>query len=45
MPVDGTLPSGTAAWEKRNIAETVPVWDAGPVHPMRPVQLRLSAWR
>ena len=27
MPVDGTWPSGTAAWEKRNIAETVPVWD------------------
>ncbi len=28
MPVDGTFPSGTAAWEKRNIAETVPVWEA-----------------
>ncbi len=27
MPVDGTWPSGTAVWEKRNIAETVPVWD------------------
>ncbi|HTW27708.1 MAG TPA: pyruvate:ferredoxin (flavodoxin) oxidoreductase, partial [Acetobacteraceae bacterium] len=27
MPVDGTFPSGTAAWEKRNIAELVPVWD------------------
>ena len=27
MPIDGTFPSGTAAWEKRNIAETVPVWD------------------
>ena len=26
MPVDGTWPSGTAVWEKRNIAETVPVW-------------------
>jgi len=26
MPVDGTWPSGTAAWEKRNIAEEVPVW-------------------
>jgi len=26
MPVDGTFPSGTAAWEKRNIAEDVPVW-------------------
>ena len=26
MPVDGTWPAGTASWEKRNIAETVPVW-------------------
>ncbi len=26
MPVDGTFPSGTAAWEKRNIGEDVPVW-------------------
>ena len=29
MPVDGTWPSGTAVWEKRNIADAVPVWDAG----------------
>lgn len=26
LPIDGTWPSGTASWEKRNIAETVPVW-------------------
>ena len=26
LPVDGTYPSGTAAWEKRNVAEEVPVW-------------------
>ena len=26
MPADGTFPSGTAAWEKRNIADEVPVW-------------------
>ena len=26
IPVDGTYPSGTAAWEKRDIAEEVPVW-------------------
>jgi pyruvate-ferredoxin/flavodoxin oxidoreductase len=26
MPVDGTFPSGTATWEKRNIANAVPVW-------------------
>jgi len=28
MPVDGTYPSGTAAWEKRNVSDSVPVWDA-----------------
>jgi pyruvate-ferredoxin/flavodoxin oxidoreductase len=27
MPIDGTYPSGTSAWEKRNIAEVVPVWE------------------
>ncbi|RPI74159.1 MAG: pyruvate:ferredoxin (flavodoxin) oxidoreductase [Ignavibacteriales bacterium] len=27
MPIDGTYPSGTAKWEKRNIALDVPVWD------------------
>ncbi len=27
MPIDGTFPPGTAAWEKRNIAEIVPVWE------------------
>ena len=26
MPVDGTWPSGTTRWEKRNIALEVPVW-------------------
>jgi pyruvate-ferredoxin/flavodoxin oxidoreductase len=26
MPVDGTFPSGTAAFEKRNIADEVPIW-------------------
>jgi pyruvate-ferredoxin/flavodoxin oxidoreductase len=26
MPVDGTYPSGTTQWEKRNISDTVPVW-------------------
>jgi pyruvate-ferredoxin/flavodoxin oxidoreductase len=25
---DGTWPTGTARWEKRNIAEEIPVWDA-----------------
>ena len=27
MPIDGTYPSGTAMWEKRNIALEIPVWD------------------
>jgi len=27
MPIDGTFPTGTAAWEKRNIALEIPVWD------------------
>lgn len=27
MPVDGTYPSGTTQWEKRNIALEIPVWD------------------
>lgn len=27
LPVDGTYPSTTAKWEKRNIADEVPVWD------------------
>jgi pyruvate-ferredoxin/flavodoxin oxidoreductase len=27
MPVDGTFPSGTAAFEKRNVSETVAIWD------------------
>ena len=27
LPIDGTYPSGTACWEKRNIALEIPVWD------------------
>ena len=27
FPVDGTWPTATAKWEKRNIAEQIPVWD------------------
>ena len=26
LPCDGTWPVGTARWEKRNIAESVPIW-------------------
>jgi pyruvate-ferredoxin/flavodoxin oxidoreductase len=28
LPVDGTYPTGTAQYEKRNLAEEIPVWDA-----------------
>jgi len=28
MPDDGTFPTGTTKYEKRNIAEKIPVWDA-----------------
>lgn len=27
LPVDGTFPTGTARYEKRNIAELIPIWD------------------
>jgi pyruvate-ferredoxin/flavodoxin oxidoreductase len=27
FPVDGTFPTGTAKWEKRNIATEIPIWD------------------
>jgi pyruvate-ferredoxin/flavodoxin oxidoreductase len=27
LPVDGTYPSGTTQWEKRNIAHEIPIWD------------------
>jgi len=29
FPVDGTFPSATAQWERRNIALEIPVWDEG----------------
>jgi len=28
LPIDGTFPTGTSAWEKRGIAEDVPIWQA-----------------
>src|SRR5262249_31802843 len=27
FPVDGTWPVGTSRWEKRNIAQRIPIWD------------------
>ena len=29
VPADGTFPTGTAKWEKRAVAEDVPVWEQG----------------
>ncbi len=28
LPIDGTYPTGTTQWEKRNIALEIPVWEA-----------------
>lgn len=28
FPVDGTWPTGTSKWEKRNLAQEIPAWDA-----------------
>jgi pyruvate-ferredoxin/flavodoxin oxidoreductase len=27
MPIDGTYPTGTSRWEKRNLAQDIPVWE------------------
>ncbi len=27
LPIDGTYPSATAQWERRNLADDVPIWD------------------
>ncbi|MBH8556185.1 pyruvate:ferredoxin (flavodoxin) oxidoreductase [Nostocaceae cyanobacterium CENA357] len=27
LPADGTFPTGTAKWEKRNVAEEIPAWE------------------
>lgn len=28
LPADGTYPSGTSQWEKRNIAQRIPIWQS-----------------
>ena len=28
LPIDGTYPTGTTQWEKRNLATEIPVWDS-----------------
>lgn len=27
LPIDGTYPTGTTQWEKRNISDTIPLWE------------------
>jgi len=27
MPIDGTYPSGTTQWEKRNVSDLVALWE------------------
>ncbi len=43
MPADGTFPTATTQYEKRNIAVEIPVWDADALHPVRQLLLRLPA--
>ncbi len=45
MPVDGTYPTGTAQWEKRNIALEIPDMGRGALHPVRQVRAGLPARR
>ncbi|MCK7519665.1 MAG: 2-oxoacid:acceptor oxidoreductase family protein [Ignavibacteriales bacterium] len=42
-PMDGTFPTGTTQWEKRNIALEIPVWETRSVHPVRQVRDCLPA--
>ena len=39
LPVDGTYPTATSRFEKRDIAREIPIWQFGYLHPVR--QLRL----
>ena len=45
LPIDGTYPTGTAQWEKRNLAQEIPVWDSEHLHPVRQVRDGLPARR
>ena len=45
LPNDGTFPTGTARWEKRNLASEIPVWDPASLHPVRQMRDGLSACR
>ena len=41
LPVDGTFPTGTAKYEKRAIAQEIPIWDPDDLHRLRQVRDRL----
>ena len=43
LPVDGTFPTGTARYEKRAIAQEIPIWDPDDLHRLRQVRHRLPA--
>ena len=45
FPVDGTWPTGTTQWEKRNLATEIPVWDPIRLHPVQQVRDGLPARR
>ena len=45
FPVDGTWPVGTANYEKRNIADEIPVWEMDLVHSVQQVRDGLPACR
>ena len=43
MPVDGTFPTATTQYEKRSIAQDIPIWDAEDLHPVRALLAGLPA--
>ena len=43
LPADGTFPTGTAQWEKRNLARRDSRVGPGRLHPVRQVRDRLPA--
>ncbi len=43
LPVDGTFPTGTTKYEKRAIAQEIPIWDPDDLHRLRQVRHRLPA--
>ncbi|MCS6037793.1 hypothetical protein LNQ52_26850 [Klebsiella pneumoniae subsp. pneumoniae] len=43
LPPDGTWPMGTTRWEKRNIAEEIPIWKEALCTQCNPLRRRLPA--